>query len=64
VEDTYGRLKGRWRCLLKGNNTDVSDLSEQVATCVLHNMCEIQGECSNNDWLQDVGSSTDMCRQQ
>ena len=55
VEDAYGRLKGRWRCLSKRNDTNVSDLPEQVAACcVLHNICEIHGETFNEDWLQDL----------
>ena len=54
VEHAYGRLKGRWRCLLKRNNVLVHDLPELVAaSCVLHNICEIHGE-SFDDWMQDV----------
>ena len=61
VEDAYGRLKGRWQCLLKRNDTDVSDLPEQVAACyVLHNMCEMHGERFNDDWLEDVESSSNI----
>ena len=37
VEDAYGRLKGRWRCLSKRIDADVSDLPQLVAACcVLH----------------------------
>ena len=61
VEDAYGRLKGRWQCLLKRNDTDVSDLPEQVAACyVLHNMCEMHGERFNDDWLENVESSSNI----
>ena len=39
VEHAYGRLKGRWRTLLKRNDTSVHDLLKLVAACcVLHNM--------------------------
>lgn len=59
VEDAYGRLKGRRRCLSKRNNTDVSDLPDLiVACCVLHNLCEIHGEQFNEEWLQDVDTSS------
>ena len=48
VEHAYGRLKGRWRCLLKRNDTSVHDLPKLVAACcVLHNICEIHQENFN-----------------
>ena len=59
VEDAYGRLKGRWRCLSKRNDTDISDLPNLIAACcVLHNLCEIHGERFNEEWLQDVDTHT------
>ena len=42
VEHAYGRLKGRWRCLLKRLDVNVCDVPQLVAACcVLHNICEI-----------------------
>ena len=66
VEDAYGRLKGRWRCLSKRNDADVSDLPELVAACcVLHNICEIHGENFNEDWLHDLDTNNvDQVRSQ
>ena len=55
VEHTYGRLKGRWRCLLKRLDIDVGDVSQVVtACCVLHNICEAKGELFNDDWTEGV----------
>ena len=59
VEHCYGRLKGRWRCLLKRLDVDVSDAPELIAACcVLHNICEIHGEAFNEEWLEGVESRT------
>ena len=55
VEHAYGRLKGRWRCLLKRLDVHVSDVPELVATCcVLHNVCEIHGEHFDEEWMEGV----------
>ena len=55
VEHAYGRLKGRWRCLLKRLDVHVSDVPELVAACcVLHNVCEIHGEHFDEEWMEGV----------
>ena len=55
VEHAYGRLKGRWRCLLKRNDVLIRDLPKLVAACcVLHNICEIHGETFNEEWMSDI----------
>ena len=55
VEHTYGQLKGRWHCLLKRLDDDISHVPELVASCcVLHNICEVHGDSFNNDWLEGV----------
>jgi hypothetical protein len=57
VEHSYGRLKGRWRCLLKRLDVDISDVPELVtACCVLHNICEVHGEQFSEEWLEGVES--------
>ena len=55
VEHAYGRLKGRWRCLLKRLDVDVNDVSEVVvACCVLHNICEVKGDLFEEEWTEGV----------
>ena len=60
-------MVGRWRCLSKRNDADVSDLPELVAACcVLHNICEIHRENFNEDWLHDLDTNNvdQVCSQQ
>ena len=48
VERAYGRLKSRWRCLLKRLDVSVQDVLELVAACcVLHNRCDVHGDTFN-----------------
>ncbi|KAL2087270.1 hypothetical protein ACEWY4_018329 [Coilia grayii] len=45
VECAFGRLKGRWRCLLKRLDVDILAVVHIVgAACVLHNVCEMREE--------------------
>ena len=56
VENAYGRLKARWRCLLKRNDCHLHTVCEQVVTCcTLHNICETHGETFHDHWLQSDG---------
>ena len=42
TENAFVRLKGRWRCLLKRNDTNLKYVVQQVAACcTLYNVCEI-----------------------
>ena len=60
VENTFGRLKARWRCLLKQNDTATDDVPVLVmACCVLHNICEVHKEQFDSAWLEDVAAGSD-----
>ena len=55
VECSFGRLKGRWRCLLKSLDNELTSVTEIVeACCTLHNICEIHGDVFDDDWLEGV----------
>ena len=59
VENAFGRLKGRWRCLLKRIDSHVSNVLNIVSSCVvLHNICEIYGDHCLQEWVINEGSSS------
>ena len=52
VENSFERLKGRWRCLLKRIDLHVNNIPHVVAACAtLHNICEISGDHCLTDWI-------------
>ena len=58
VENAFGRLKGRWRCLLKRMDCNLSNVPNVVASCVvLHNTCEMFGDHCDNEWIYHEESS-------
>lgn len=50
VECAFGRLKGRWRCLAKRLDVDIS----LVPTITLHNICEAYSEDPNAAGPPDI----------
>lgn len=59
VEHSYGKLKGRWRCLMKRLDISVVDVPEVVAACcVLHNICEVHGDSFNSEWAEGINLHT------
>ena len=52
VENAYGRLKGRWRCLMKRMDFKLENIAAIVAACiVLHNLCEKFGDNFREEWV-------------
>lgn len=59
TEIAYGRLKARWRRLLKRNDMSIDNIPHVItAACVLHNICETHHEHFNDAWLQTEGEYT------
>ena len=60
VKNAFGRLKGRWRCLLKRNDSRVSNVIDITTACVvLHNICEIFNDECLEEWATtDDGTQT------
>ncbi|XP_042258681.1 uncharacterized protein LOC121890463 [Thunnus maccoyii] len=55
IENSFGRLKGRWRCLMKRNGTDLNLMPNFVtACCILHNVHEIQKDSFLPEWNIEV----------
>ena len=58
VENAFGRLKGRFRILMKRNDCDIETTLTMVAACVvLHNICEMSGDAYDEEWSTDVDTS-------
>ncbi|GAA6231458.1 putative nuclease HARBI1 [Lates japonicus] len=64
VDTAFTRLKGRWRCLLKKSDIDVSMMPRIVAACcVLHNICELRGDSFLPEWNMEMAPSGSYLRQ-
>lgn len=58
VECAFGRLKDRWRSLLKRNDVKVDNMTAFVtACCILHNLCEVHQGSFDEQWLDEVQAS-------
>ena len=52
VENAFGRLKGRWWCLLKRMDNHVENVPHFVSACVvLHDVCEMYGDECQREWI-------------
>lgn len=56
VENAFGRLKGRWRCLMKRIDIHtIPDVINIIAACiVLHNYHEVHDNLNIQEWIDDV----------
>ena len=65
VEGAFGRLKGRWRCLLKRFDGIVGTVALVTGVCcTLHNICEMNGEEFNPEWLENINVDNEEPEQQ
>lgn len=61
VEHAFGRLKGRWRCLLKRLDYHLGNVPNVVATCVvLHNICESMGDEFHKEWAHNTSEPEEV----
>ena len=59
VENVFGRWKGRFRRFLKRVDMEVSNLVTVVAaSCILHNICEMNNEDVLLHWLEETELAT------
>lgn len=55
IENSFGRLKGRWRILLKKPDVHVETMRKIIHCCfILHNYCEIKKQHVKQDWIDEV----------
>jgi len=54
-ENAFGRLKVRWRRLLKQNDMSIAHIPNVIIACsILHNVCEVHGDTFNELWLEGI----------
>lgn len=59
VENVFGRWKGRFRRFLKRVDMDLSNLVAVIAaSCILHNICEMNNEEVLSHWLEETNQAT------
>lgn len=61
VDYAFGRLKGRWKCLLQQMDISISRVPTIVSSCcVLHNLCESQGDEFLEDWREGMEEPAEL----
>ncbi|XP_042146331.1 uncharacterized protein LOC121835863 [Ixodes scapularis] len=55
VENAFGRLKARFRIILKRMEVRIDNANAVVqACCILHNVCETLNDSAEKQWVQDA----------
>ena len=55
IENAFGRLKRRFRCLNRAMNVNVKEIPNLIMSCfVLYNICEVRNEKLRNVCLQNT----------
>jgi len=55
IENSFGRLKGRFRCLQRAMDIDIKTLPKVIMACfVLHNYCELKKEAISDNNYQSA----------
>ena len=61
IENSFGRLKGRWRCLQFRLDVETTFACTVIAACViLHNVCEIHKEGYDDGWNNVLPDDAEM----
>ena len=62
LENAFGRLKGRFRCIGKRLDLSVTNAcTVTAACCVLHNYCETHQEDFDQQWLDGIELNNEVC---
>ena len=61
VEQAFGRLKHRWRCISKRCDAGVDNAIKIIGACVtLHNVCEKRQDFFHEEWWEPPSNPTDL----
>lgn len=64
VENSFGRLKARWRILLKKPDVHIDTMRKIIHTCILlHNFCEVSKEGVDEEWIQEANQEEESLQQ-
>lgn len=64
IENSFGRLKARWRVLLRKPDVHVDTMREIIHACILlHNFCEKRKEQVSDRWMNEVGDEEKLQQQ-
>lgn len=55
IDHAFRRLRGRWQCCHRRSETHLELVPMMaLASCVLHNVCEMHGDPFRDEWLEEV----------